>query len=113
MIICKRVRLGDNNYFVKIKCSYDNERHLHLLDGSNYDDGNLSLLISEIEEKYDRKFVYNKYGSDVSFISDCLYIFDNIPFIDGVGELNSSSVDDVIFDASYISRDELKSFLIS
>ena len=43
-------------------------------------------------------------------MSDCLYIYDNIPFISGVGDYTVSK-DGVIDLLSYISKEELDDYI--
>lgn len=73
MIIKNEIKLGTIQYFIKVECIYkkkDNSYGLYLKNYSNdyFDGGDLSLLIEELETKYDYKKVEEQYKSNISFI---------------------------------------------
>lgn len=109
MIIKNEIKLGTIQYFIKVECIYkkkDNSYGLYLKNYSNdyFDGGDLSLLIEELETKYDYKKVEEQYKSNISFINDALYIYDNIPFISGLGDIFNKS-------ESFISKEELDVYI--
>lgn len=114
MLIMKRIKLGNSNYYFECTCEYKkidgyNRLCLKNYKDSYYDGGDISRLIKKIEEKYD-KSIYTKYGNEITFLSDILYIYDNIPFIDGVGDLYITS-DGIINSLSYMSREEIDEYI--
>ena len=111
MNIIKRIKLGSKNYYIVTCCEYINDE-LRLKDYKDnyYDGGDLSRLIEVLESKYNTD-TYKKYGNDNWFMSDCLYIYDHIPFINGVGDLYISTIDNIINSASYITKDELDKYI--
>ena len=115
MITKRRIKLLDYNYFICCECEYnpkDNDIYLELKNYKDkyYDDGDLTLLIEKIEKNYN-KFTYKKYDDRRCFLSDCLYIYDNIPFISSVGYYTLSPVDGGITSTSYIAREELDDYI--
>ncbi len=110
MIIRKRVKLGNNNYYIEFNCEYkmkDNYPHLCLKNYADdyYDGGDLSKLIKLIEKNYCKE-ICQKYNKNITFLSECLYIYDNIPFLSGIGDFYISS-DGLINSSLYITKDEL------
>lgn len=108
MIIKKRIKLGNTDYCISLNCEYkekDGRTILCLKDYRDdyFDGGDLSKLINQVEQKYS-KSIYQKYGDEILFLSDCVYIYDNIPFISGVGDVYISS-------ESYITREELDEYI--
>ncbi len=116
MILKRRIKLGDKNYYISIDCEYTKSKEGYIgLDLKNYkfkyfDSGDFSILIKTVEENYN-EFTYKKYDNDKWFLSDCLYIYDNIPFISGVGDYYISSTDGIINSLSYISKEELDKYI--
>ena len=115
MLIKNRIKLGNNNYYICCDCEYKSKNELVELKLKNYkntyfDGGDLSRLIKKIENNYN-KFTYKKYTNEQWFLSDCLYIYDNIPFIIGVGDFYISSNDGIINSTSYITKDELDEYI--
>jgi len=117
MKINKRIKLKDKNYYISIDCEYNmaNDGHANLelknYKDKYYDSGDLSILIEEIENNYNDS-TYRKYDERSWFITDCLYIYDNIPFISGIGDYTLST-DGVISLVSYISKEELDEYIKS
>ena len=114
MIIKKKVKLGNTNYFITVNCEYKNKdgrTYLCLKNSTDdyFDGGDLSILIEKIETNYSDK-VLNKYNSDIMFIRDCLYIYDYIPFISYVGDIYLSN-DNIISSTSSISKEELDEYI--
>ena len=116
MVIKKRIKLGNKNYYICLDCEYTKSKEGYIgLDLKNYrskyfDSGDLSILIKTIEDNYD-EFTYNIYDKEKWFLSDCLYIYDNIPFISGVGDFYVSSSDGLIASLSYITKEELDEYI--
>ena len=116
MILNKRIKLGDKNYYISLQCEYTKSKEGYVgLDLKNYrskyfDSGDLSKIIEKIENNYD-KFTYKKYDKEKWFLSDCLYIYDNIPFISGVGDFYVSSSDGLISTLAYITKEELDEYI--
>ena len=114
MIINTRVRLGDSKYYISCNLEYksvNGETLLCLKDykDSYFDGGDLYNLIRKIESEYTFES-YKKYFSNISFLGDCLYIYDNIPFISSVGNIGYSS-DNTFNTSSSLSKEELDDFI--
>lgn len=111
MIIKKRIKLDNINYYISVNCEYkEKEGQTNLfLKGTDelFDGGNLTELIKKVETNYNKEEI-KKYNKDVSFLADCLYIYENIPFISGVGNLYFENND--ITSLSYITKEELDNF---
>ena len=115
MLINRRIKLGDRNFYISCECEYNKKDGYIALELKNYkdkyyDDGDLSILIEKIENNYDDS-TYKKYDTEKWLVSDCLYIYDNIPFISGVGDYKVSPVDGNIVSTTYISNVELDDFI--
>jgi len=114
MILNRRIKLGGNIYYIKYECSYKYENNLNILYLNNhdpYDGGNLSILINEVEKRYDKNLIKDKYKMDIPFLFDVLYIYEYIPFIKGVGDISINKSDNSINELSYISKEELDSII--
>ena len=102
MIIKKRIKLDNYDYYVCVECGYKGKSlYLKEYKDNYYDDGNLSKLIKKIEDNYHNS---KKYDKDILFISDCIYIYNNIPFMSGIECFSSE-------DISYITKEELDVYI--
>jgi hypothetical protein len=115
MLIKRRIRLGDRIFYICCECEYNQKDEYIAPELKNYkdkyyDDGDLSILIEKIEKNYNAS-TYKKYDSERWLMTDCLYIYDNVPFISGVEDCRVSSVDGSIVSSSYITTDELNEYI--
>ena len=114
MLITKRVDLGNNHYYIHCECMYEIEGDNVSLCLKNYKDkyydgGDLSILVEKLGEHYAE---YKKSRPNrMYFLEDCLYIYDNIPFISGVGDYYlSTENENLISSIAYVSKEELDEY---
>lgn len=116
MIISKKIKLKDNIYYVIIDLYYKKKDNITILclkdfQDEYYDDGDLTELISRLEDNYsyEQSKSYDKY---ISFMGDALYIYDRVPFLKGIKEIYIDDTDNIIFSTSYISKEEIENYII-
>ena len=73
-----------------------------------FDSGNLSKLLFKISQNYD-KYAEKKYDNDISYIDDCLYIYNRVPFLSGIYDISSDDGLPNFF--GYISKNELDNYI--
>ena len=110
MIIKRRIKLGQRIFYISIDCEYKMKDGMVNLCLKNYvrdyyDDGDLSILIKKLEKNY-RPELCKKYNDYCWFLTDCLYIYENIPFISGIGDYYLDK-DGFIYSESYITKEEI------
>ena len=103
MELKRRVLLGQNEYYIVFDLSYKksiiNKPKLCL----NWDSGNVSKLIEKIEDNYNLENI-KKYDADIGFMADILYIYEYIPFLEGI--INKS-----LSEECYISKKEIDKYI--
>ena len=109
MVIKREIMLNTIKYYIIVECVYKNECNSTFLLLKNYNDnyyaeGDLSLLIRKLEQKYSYDLVLKKYKSTIPYMNNVLYIYDNIPFISGVGDIVPTG-------ESYITKTELDIYI--
>lgn len=114
MEITKRIRLGNSTYYIVVDVEYKKHEnnflclYLKNYKDSYWDSGDCSLLIEKIEKNYDQNKI-KEYDKDILYLGEILYIYDRIPFISGIKEINYSKGE--IIGESYISKEELDSYI--
>lgn len=115
MYIEKRIKLNNNFYYIIVDVEYKKDNEILSLRIKNYkddywDDGDCSILIEQIEKNYtsEKAKTYDNY---ISFMADCLYIYDRIPFLSGIKDVYISSKDNLPYSKSYISKDEIEKYI--
>lgn len=109
MVIKREIMLNNIKYYIIVDCIYKKECNSTFLRLKNYndnyyDEGDLSLLIKKLEQEYNYDTVLKKYKSTIPYMNNVLYIYDNIPFISGVGDIIPTG-------ESYITNTELDTYI--
>lgn len=115
MYIEKKLKLGNNFYFVNIEVEYKKcEQGITKLSLLNYNDdyfdsGALSNLIEKVEKHYTtEKAKY--YDNQISFMADVLYIYDRIPILSAIKEIYLSK-DNLPCSIDCIAKNEIKKYI--
>ncbi len=116
MTISKRVKIGHNDYYIIVELEYmKKEENFPILCLKNYKDkywdgGDCSILIEEIEKNYTSEKA-KQYDKHIGFMADVLYIYDRIPFIDGIKDFYISKKDNIPYSEGYISKKEIDNYI--
>lgn len=114
MKLNRKIKLNENIYYILIELEYKkNDNNINCLCLKNYkdtyfDNGNLSKLLLKISQNYN-KYIEKKYDDDISYLDDCLYIYNRIPFLSGIYDTSSDEVLPNSF--GYISKNELDKYI--
>ncbi len=116
MTISKKIKLGNNDYYIIVDVEYKKEQSkIPRLCLKNYKDdywdgGDCSILIEKVEKNYTSKKA-KQYDKGIGFMSDVLYIYDRIPFISGIKDIYISKNDSMPYSEGYISREEIENYI--
>lgn len=115
MKLSKRVKIGGNDYYIIVNVEYKTENTFPSLCLKNYKDdywygGDCSILIEEVEKNYtsEKAKHYDKY---IGFMADVLYIYDRMPFIDGIKDVYFSKKDSIPYAEGYVSKEEIDNYI--
>ena len=114
MKILKKIKINNINYYVIIELEYKQSENkipiLRLKDCKNdyWDSGDCSILIKKIEENYTLKKA-QQYDNNIAYMADVLYIFDRMPFISGIKDVNFSN--NIVNEETYVSREEIEKYI--
>lgn len=103
MIIERKIRINNMDYFLGFKLKYDKNGILKKLDGSYFDLGDLSILIDYFEKNYDSSIKYNQF---ISYMNNIIYLYDRIPFLSYIKDV-SYDKEGKITQIGYIDRDDI------
>lgn len=114
MTIERKINLNKNIYYILLDTEYKkNKDNITTIKLTNYKDtyfdcGDISLLIKKIEQNYNEN---KKYDNNISFMSDIIYIYQNIPFISGIKNIPLSKEDNLPNEICYISKKEIEKYI--
>ncbi len=116
MEIQKKLKLGNNIYYVVVDLKYKKDNNginklcLKNFKNDYFDGGDFSLLIDDVEKKYDVEIAKN-YDSNISLMADVLYLYDRIPYLSGIKDVYISDSDNLPYSIGYISREEIDRYI--
>ena len=110
MVVERRIRLKDIDYYLGFELKYDSDGMLTKLDNSYFDLGDISIMIKEFENSYDKdkeKYIYTK---DNSYMNDVIYLYDRFPFISYIKDI-IYAIDKTPSTIGYIKKDEILDYI--
>lgn len=107
MVFERRILINNTDYYVGIELKYDNKGMLKKMDDSYFDMGDLSILIKEIEEKYDKNITYYEH---VPYLNDIFYIYNHFPFLLYIKDISYTS-DNKIHSIGIINKEEILMYI--
>lgn len=114
MTLERKITLKNNIYYIEIELEYLKQKNniitLSLKNDKNnyFDCGNVSLLINKIEKNYNENI---KYDNQIAFMSDVIYIYKNIPFINKIKNISVSKNDNLPYDILSINKEEIEKYI--
>ena len=110
MVVERRIRLKDIDYYLGFELKYGSDGMLEKLDNSYFDLGDISIMIKEFENSYDKdkeKYIYIK---DNSYMNDIIYLYDRFPFISYIKDI-IYAIDKTPSTIGYIKKDEILDYI--
>ena len=115
MYIEKIIKLNDINYYIRVALKYEKNNGIPNLKLKNYkndhyDGGNFSLLLEKIAKNYtfEKAKIYDK---NISYMADVMYLYDRIPFLDGIRDEYVSKENNLPYTIGYISKEEIEKYI--
>ena len=107
MIIERRIKINNVNYFLGIEVKYNNNGGLVRKNNDYFDCGDLTKLISQVEKEYEKSYIYEK---NISYMNDVIYLYDRFPFIEYIKDV-SYGIDNQICEICIIKREEIEDYI--
>ena len=115
MVIEKKIKLGDNTYYLLIELEYSKKDYsFNKLTLKNYkpnyfDSGDFSKLITKLESNYNYSDA-KLYDTEIRLMADALYLLDRIPFLSGIKDVYISEEVNLPYSIGYMSKDEIEQY---
>lgn len=110
MVIERRIRINNRNYFLGIELKYGNGKILSKLNGNYFDMGDLTIMIDTIEKSYKKESKEMIYDKEISYMNDVIYLYDRFPFISYIKDI-SYSEDKSISNIGCINKKEITDYI--
>lgn len=116
MYIEKRVKLGNNVYYIRVDLKYEKTVNdfpsLCIKDykDSYWDGGDFSILLGKIEKIFTREKA-DYYDKNISYMADVMYLYNRVPFLSGIKDVYISNNDKIPYAMGYISKEEIEKYI--
>ena len=112
MLIERRLRINDRNYFLGIELKYNKNGALIKSDNSYFDMGDLGVMIDFFETELKKEGIKDVYDNSIAYMNDVIYLYDRFPFLKYIKDV-SYDKEGKITQIGYIDRDEIIDYINS
>ncbi len=112
MLIERRLRINDRNYFLGIELKYNKNGALVKSDNSYFDMGDLGIMIDFFENELKKEVIKDVYDNRIAYMNDVIYLYDRFPFLKYIKDV-SYDKEGKTTQIGYIDRDEIIDYINS
>ena len=112
MLIERRLRINDRNYFLGIELKYNKNGALIKSDNSCFDMGDLGVMIDFFETELKKEGIKDVYDNRIAYMNDVIYLYDRFPFLKYIKDV-SYDKEGKTTQIGYIDRDEIIDYINS
>ena len=110
MTLDRKIRINNRDYFLGVELKYIEDRVLIQTNGNNFDMGDLSIMIEDVETNYERESKKIIYDKDISYMNDIIYLYDRFPFVSYIKDIVYND-DGKISYLGCINKDEIIDYI--
>lgn len=113
MEINKKIRLGINEYYIKVKAYYKKAKDYYTKNDMIFlliDANGEEIYLDDLNEKIEEVESAYKAKKNSCFLDDVIYIYKSIPYIIGISYLGLSK-DNTIISYDYIDKKEIEKYI--
>ena len=110
MTIERKIRIDNRDFFLGVQLKYIKNKILIQKNGNNFDMGDLSIMIEDVETNYKKESKELIYDKDISYMNDIIYLYDRFPFVSYIKDITYNN-DGKISYLGCINRDEIINYI--
>ena len=107
MTIERKIRIHDRDFYLGVELKYGKGKLLKKLNGSGFDMGDMSIMIEDVQNNYDKDLVYDK---EIAYMNDIIYLYDRFPFVSYIKDV-SYNIEGKIAYVGCINKDEIIDYI--
>ena len=110
MTIERKIRIDNRDFFLGIELKYIENKILVQTNGNNFDMGDLSIMIQEVEENYEKESKEMIYDKLISYMNDIIYLYDRFPFVSYIKDILYNAEGKITY-LGCINKDEIIDYI--
>jgi len=106
----RKIKINNRDYFLGVELKYIKDKILIQTNGNNFDMGDLSIMIQDVESRYEKESKETIYDKDVSYMNDIIYLYDRFPFVSYIKDILYNDDGKITF-LGCINKDEIIDYI--
>lgn len=109
MVFEREITINDRYYYLGVELKYIKDKTLIQTNGNNFDMGDFSIMIQEVEANHKKESKEMIYDKEVSYMNDIIYLYDRFPFVSYIKDI--TYYNGKITYSGCINRDEIIDYI--
>ena len=84
----RKIRINNRDFFLGIELKYIKDKNLIQANGNNFDMGDLSIMIQDVESNYQKESKEIIYDKEIPYMNDIIYLYDRFPFVSYIKDIS-------------------------
>ena len=97
-------------FFLGVELKYIKDKILIQTNGNNFEMGDLSIMIQDVESNYKKESKEMIYDKDIYYMNDIIYLYDRFPFVSYIKDISYND-DGKITCLGCINKDEIIDYI--
>lgn len=106
----RKIRINNRDFFLGIELKYIKDKKLIQANGNNFDMGDLSIMIQDVESNYQKESKEIIYDKEIPYMNDVIYLYDRFPFVSYIKDILYND-DGKITYLGCINKDEIVDYI--
>ena len=106
----RKIRINNRDFFLGIELKYIKDKNLIQANGNNFDMGDLSIMIQDVESNYQKESKEIIYDKEIPYMNDVIYLYDRFPFVSYIKDILYND-DGKITYLGCIKKDEIVDYI--
>ena len=106
----RKIRINNRDYILGIELKYIKDKILIQTNGNNFDMGDLSIMIDDVEVNYNHESKEIIYDKDISYMNDIIYLYDRFSFVSYIKDIVYNDDGKIIY-LGCINKDEIIDYI--
>ncbi len=87
MTIERKIRINNRDYFLGVELKYIKDKIIIQTNGNDFDMGDLSIMIKDVESNHKKDAKAIIYDKDISYMNDIIYLYDRFSFVSYIKDI--------------------------